>query len=129
MVYTSYFGGLYRFATDPKDIVCVARYMPRGMHCDHDRSLAPTHEILSNYKAGRLTDADYVLKYKADVLDKLDPAKVYEKYNNKVLCCYEKPTDFCHRHLIRLWLISAGYECEELGCKYTDVWPTCLDKV
>ena len=29
------------------------------------------------------------------------------------LICYEKPDDFCHRHLVAYWLIQNGIECEE----------------
>jgi uncharacterized protein (DUF488 family) len=32
---------------------------------------------------------------------------------NIALVCYEKPTDFCHRHLVADWLKEHGYECEE----------------
>ena len=29
------------------------------------------------------------------------------------LLCYEKPDDFCHRHLVADWLNKNGYKCEE----------------
>ena len=29
------------------------------------------------------------------------------------LICYEKPTDFCHRHLVADWLNNNGIKCEE----------------
>ena len=29
------------------------------------------------------------------------------------LVCYEKPSEFCHRHLVSDWLNAAGFECEE----------------
>lgn len=29
------------------------------------------------------------------------------------LVCYEKPTDFCHRHLVAEWLCKNGFECHE----------------
>jgi hypothetical protein len=29
------------------------------------------------------------------------------------LVCYEKPEDFCHRHLVAEWLKKFGYCCEE----------------
>lgn len=128
MVYTSYFGGLKKLKADPSRVICVARYLPRELNCKQALELAPTAELLKEYKAGRLTDLDYVLKYKAEVLDKLDPAEIVAKYDNMILCCYEKPTDLCHRHCIRLWLTAAGYSCEELGFAITDVWPICLDK-
>ena len=29
------------------------------------------------------------------------------------LLCYEKPDDFCHRHLVSKWFNEHGYKCEE----------------
>ena len=29
------------------------------------------------------------------------------------LVCYEKPGDFCHRHLVAKWLTDNGFTCEE----------------
>ena len=29
------------------------------------------------------------------------------------LVCYEKPSDFCHRHLVADWLNKNGFECKE----------------
>lgn len=29
------------------------------------------------------------------------------------LICYEKPSDFCHRHLVAEWLNQNGYRCDE----------------
>ena len=29
------------------------------------------------------------------------------------LICYEKPSDFCHRHLVADWLNRNGFECKE----------------
>ena len=29
------------------------------------------------------------------------------------LICYEKPSDFCHRHLVADWLNKNGFECKE----------------
>ena len=29
------------------------------------------------------------------------------------LVCYEKPNDFCHRHLVGKWLRENGIECRE----------------
>lgn len=39
--------------------------------------------------------------------------KGLDYHPNIVLLCYEKPTDFCHRHLVAQWLIENGFECKE----------------
>lgn len=31
------------------------------------------------------------------------------------LICYEKPTDFCHRHLVAEWLTTNGIKCDEIA--------------
>ena len=68
---------------------------------------------------------DYIKNFYDKVLNKLNPSEVvfdldrladkdntYYSYNICLLC-YEKPSDFCHRHLVAEWLRKDGYECEE----------------
>lgn len=56
----------------------------------------------------------YFTYYKQETLDKLNPHKVAADLENKVLLCYEKSSDFCHRHIVAAWLRHYGYNCEEL---------------
>ena len=35
------------------------------------------------------------------------------KLDSVILLCYEKPGDFCHRHLVADWLTKNGTECKE----------------
>jgi uncharacterized protein (DUF488 family) len=39
---------------------------------------------------------------------------VAQALEGKVLLCYEKSGDFCHRHLVAEWLRRYGYEVKEL---------------
>ena len=32
-----------------------------------------------------------------------------------VMLCYEKPSDFCHRHILAAWLTEHGHTVTELG--------------
>ncbi len=45
----------------------------------------------------------YVEEYWKEVLSKLDPESVYNELNHSILLCYEKNTDFCHRHIVAAW--------------------------
>ncbi len=45
----------------------------------------------------------YVEEYFKEVLSKLDPESVYNELNHSILLCYEKNTDFCHRHIVAAW--------------------------
>ena len=70
-------------------------------------------------------DNDYYIKnFKKKVLDKLNTANVvidlYELAGidgteGKDICliCYEKPEDFCHRHLVADWLSKDGFSVKE----------------
>lgn len=46
----------------------------------------------------------YMEHYYDDVLSKLDPMEIYQKYNGRVLLCYEANNTFCHRYLVAAWL-------------------------
>ena len=35
------------------------------------------------------------------------------KSDEFALICYEKPSDFCHRHLVSEWLKERGFDIEE----------------
>lgn len=70
-------------------------------------------------------DNDYYIEhFKTEVLDKLDAADVILDFSRLIysfnigesdicLICYEKPSDFCHRHLVAEWLNQNGFKCEE----------------
>ena len=46
----------------------------------------------------------YIEQYYKEVLSKLDPTKIYNKLDHKILLCYEDGTEFCHRHVVAEWL-------------------------
>lgn len=60
---------------------------------------------------------DYIQKFYSKVLKSLNPQEVYQSLGeNAVLLCFEKPTEFCHRHLVASWLeMSLGVQIDELG--------------
>lgn len=68
-----------------------------------------------------------MLEYKEQVLGKLKPIDIINKirklsvengFKEVVLLCYERPNDFCHRHLVAEWLREAGYNIEEYKGRY-----------
>lgn len=68
-------------------------------------------------------DNDYYIEhFQAEILDRLDATTVIKELNYLVqnvngkdiaLICYEKSSDFCHRHLVAEWLNQNGFKCEE----------------
>lgn len=84
-------------------------------NCREYKILAPTWDLLNRYKKDK--DEDYYIgRYYREVLSKLDPQKVYEELGeDAVLLCWEKSSDFCHRHLIAEWLEHhLGIEVNEI---------------
>lgn len=117
MIYTSYFSSKkYK----QEDGVSIARWAP-FWHGYNFQQLAPSIELLRWWKSLPPEDqekAEYRQYYKdlytQQILSKLNSAKVAEILEGKTLLCFEKPEDFCHRHIVAEWLRKAGFECEEL---------------
>jgi uncharacterized protein (DUF488 family) len=80
------------------------------------KKLAPSWNLLNGYKNGAISKEKYTEIYKREVLDKLDPKQVYEELGeNTVLMCWEKSSDFCHRHIVSQWFNEKlGIEVKEL---------------
>lgn len=119
ILYTSYFTKL-KYGIGVK--ISIARYNPKWLDLTHlgywFRDLAPAPELLNGYKNGKISKDEYKIIYDIalngnnkevqklkDLLDSGIDVTVY---------CYEKPTDFCHRHLLSKYFINLGYESKEL---------------
>ena len=120
MIYTSYFAKLKDLPDNiiPISICGKAPDWYKGLQY---KKLAPKYDFFMKWKENH--DNDYYVKcYNEQVLSQLDPEKtVYELLittsgAKKDVCfiCYEKPSDFCHRHLVADWLNQNGIKCEEL---------------
>ena len=132
MIYTSYFAKLKTLPENiiPISICAKAPSLYKGLQY---KKLAPKYDFFMKWKENH--DNDYYIKcFKEQVLDKLDVIRILHElhgllpYEVKVdikssvwsnsdwhivLMCYEKPSDFCHRHLVADWLNENGIECKE----------------
>ena len=126
---TSYFGKVKKL---PENIipVSIAAITPRWFQGKSYKQLAPTFELLNDWKIGAVTEEKYTERYNAQ-LERLDPKEVAEelKYFLPAICvsaafwedpnlsiallCYERD-GFCHRHLAANWFTEYGIRCEEL---------------
>lgn len=112
MILTSYFAKHRAFPTDMEP-VCIARWAPRGTHYPVLMHLAPSGELLKAYKAGEVSKEQYTETFN-EQLSRLDAQQVGEELEGKILLCYEKAGDFCHRHLVADWLRQNGFSVSEL---------------
>lgn len=132
MIYTSYFAKLKSLPDNivPISICAKAPDWYKGLQY---KKLAPKYDFFMKWKENH--DNDYYIEhFQKEVLDYLNITKTLHElhlllpYEVKVdiqssiwsnsdyhiaLICYEKPSDFCHRHLVADWLNKNGIECKE----------------
>ena len=113
-IFTSYFGNLKALGNAGIMPISIARYSPKWFHGGIYTGVAPTSYMLS----GACSHEEYLKKYE-EILSKLNASAVVANIQNfsggrdVALCCYEKPGDFCHRHLLSEWLRKNGYDVHE----------------
>ncbi len=91
------------------NLVCVSNSYPRHLFWLKDarqyRKLCPGWSLVKDYKQHKISRQNYIEIYQEDILDKLDPEKVYQDLrDDAVILCWEKPGAFCHRRLIAEWI-------------------------
>lgn len=72
----------------------------------HLPRLSPTWNMVSQYKRTKITERQFTeMYYKLLEQRKLDAQQVADSLpSGAILCCYERPEEFCHRHLLADWL-------------------------
>ena len=117
MIYTSYFARCNKL---PKGLVpiSIARQAPAGYKGLEYKTLAPTWDILSEYKQTK-DERIYIQQYNYQLFllsadQVVKELKELAQSNQIILLCYEKPNDFCHRHLVAKWLTEHGYDTQEI---------------
>lgn len=114
VIYTSYFANLSKLRKEGIVPICIARYAPRWYEGLRYLVVAPTSYMLSS----SCSHEEYLKKYD-EILNRLNPSDVVKAITSLsvgrdvALCCYEKPGDFCHRHLLSEWLRKNGYDVKE----------------
>lgn len=121
-IYTSFFGNVKKLEEAGIVPVSISLYPPRWRKWTQLRIFAPTKSILFDSNG----DEDYTRRFKAEILDKLNPEEIKQTLlslsanQDIALLCFERPGDFCHRHLVADWLREkTGLEIEEFFEKST----------
>lgn len=119
MIYTCYFAKL-KVLPDSIIPISICGKAPDWYKGQQYKKLAPKYGFFSKWKENH-DNAYYIECFQKEVLDTLSAPKVVNELYSLVqdntkdiaLICYEKPDDFCHRHLIADWLKKNGIECKE----------------
>lgn len=119
-IYTSYFGNSKQLQAANVEMIGIARYKPRYFTGFNVVAVAPKPFMLSD----DMTVEEYVAHYEKLILEPLDIPNLVQTLEKMgggkdvALCCYEKPGQFCHRHLLSDWLNKkANLGVKEFGVK------------
>ncbi len=124
-IYTSYFGNLRKLKEKNIIPISIALWNPKwytGLTC---KEVAPKPYMLND----NLTEEQYTEMYKRNVLSQRYPNSIIESIRRLsqnrdcALLCYEKPGDFCHRHIL------AEYLKEQTGEDITEFESVVAPKV
>lgn len=115
-IYTSYYGNVKKLRAAGVVPISISRYPAKFANVTIElKILAPTSDML------KMEEDEYKVKFAA-ILNRLDPNKVLQAIDllaggkDCALLCYERPDEFCHRHLVAKWLNSnAGTKIKEFG--------------
>ena len=113
---TGYFAKLKTYTDNGLIPVSIALYSPKWYSGLEYKKLAPSPEILHEFKVGEFQGdiEHYRERYVREILGILNPKVITEELEKLtkadsdkiILLCYEKPEDFCHRHLVADWIME-----------------------
>jgi len=136
MLYTSYFGAMKNFPENYIPVSICGR-APKSYHGVEYKKLAPKKDFFMEWKKNNDNEF-YIKNFNEKVIGTLDQYAVIEEIinflpadaQNKikssqlpvwrnshlhiVMVCYEKPGDFCHRHIVADWFFRAKIPCMEI---------------
>ena len=101
---TSYFDG-YRGLPE-QEAIAICLFPPSWYTGKTCKRLAPTIKTFNLYKSGAIGEKEFTRRYTEETLKGLSAKKVYARYGNMTMLCFEKPGKFCHRHILARWLES-----------------------
>ena len=111
MIYTGYYGGLTRIVGDITKVQ-VSNSAPVPVDIKFEKAIPDWAFIVKPYKDGLITKEEYEQRYTLQ-LDKfreniLGVIKYFSSTDKDyILLCYEKPGDFCHRHILADYINKA----------------------
>ncbi len=131
-LYTSYFSNPIKLPENNTLCLAITAYPPTWWNGLVYDKVAPPKELLLYYKNAKYRgeetreelEGNYIDFYTKKVLLSNKASDIYNELfeiaarcnkDNVVLLCFEKSSDFCHRHILRAWFNYYGIECNELS--------------
>lgn len=107
-LYTGYFAQVKKYEDAGMLPVSVSRFTPKWFHGPVLAELAPSASLLNRFKDGRIPVEVFDKQYRAEMasvdilqaIRSLDLDFAENDTYSLVFCCFEKPGDHCHRHIL-----------------------------
>jgi uncharacterized protein YeaO (DUF488 family) len=109
-IYTGYFAKTKKYSDAGIVPVGISGKLPEWWKYRHYRQFAPSWSIWKEWHDSQDTARNerYAVRFQHEILNRLRPDDVLRDLSafgkNLVLCCYETPDKFCHRHLVAQWI-------------------------
>lgn len=118
IIVTSYFSNFRKLAGFTQ--VSIALWPPRGFSGQRFPRLAPPQDLLREWKAGNIGEAEYTDWFRREILDTMPERDAVIKrlsgFGDRVaLLCFEKSGAFCHRNLVAERFRQMGIPCQEFA--------------
>lgn len=109
MIYTGYFAKTKEYVESGLTPVSIAGKTPDFFTYPKWTNFAPRKELFYRWKNGEITNEEYMIEYEEYLSLNISPLaidrlKKLATHKEIVMCCYEKSSDFCHRHTLAQWL-------------------------
>ena len=110
MIFTGYYAKYKQYKDLGLEPVAISGVRPDFYEGLYYPNFAPRWSTFARWRTGIITNDGYTKEYisRLNTLDKEEIKKDFSEYisDNKhcILLCYEKPYDFCHRHILAEWL-------------------------
>jgi len=101
--------------------IAISRLVPPDFKGSLYSKLAPTRELEEGFYQGRVDSEQYAREYRRLLESRnLAPHLVLQELPfTCTLLCWERPYEFCHRHLVARWIQNAtGIAVKEFGSRF-----------
>ena len=123
-MYTGYFAKLKYYQEQGLIPISICGKAPDWYEGLQFKKLAPKWSFFNEWKNGsHKGDNEYYIEhFNAEVLNNLNSNEIEKELKKLakrrtsdkiILLCYEKPDDFCHRHLVSDWFSQNDIFCQE----------------
>lgn len=121
MIYTGYFDHITKYLSSGLEVIGITRFPPKELQkygLSNIAFLSPSSSLLSDYKSGQISKEEFTAAY-LDYLTRNEPlvsdivSWIMQNKKDTVLCCFEKPNEFCHRHILADFITNHYTEVKE----------------